>query len=136
MSSKFDHERPESVDKYYTEWLKMWKTLKKPEKTGILSPFPVDNCVDNVDFWVEHAAYMQLYTSRLPGVLQHSVAYAAADSRPEGFPRPQKPIFKTCRAGDFPRNGGRRCREGRPLRKPGPIGRKARLRAVSWALQR
>ena len=33
----------------------MWKNPKKSDKLGVLSPVPVDNCVDNVDFCITHA---------------------------------------------------------------------------------
>ena len=32
----------------------MWKNPKKYDKLGVLSPVPVDNCVDNVDFCITH----------------------------------------------------------------------------------
>ena len=47
---KFDHGRPKSVDKFYARGSGMWINPEKPDKTGILPPIPVDNCVDSVDF--------------------------------------------------------------------------------------
>ena len=37
----------------------MWKKLRNPDKTGVLSPISVDNCVDSVDFCIGHAVYIQ-----------------------------------------------------------------------------
>ena len=33
----------------------MWKTPGNPDKIEVLSPIPVDNCVENVDFRIGHA---------------------------------------------------------------------------------
>ena len=58
MGRKCDGERPKSVDKFYAKGLKVWKTPGKPDKTGVLPPVPVDNCVDSVDFCIPHAVYI------------------------------------------------------------------------------
>lgn len=51
MGSKLDRNRPCSVENFYAKCLQMWITPQKPDKTGILPPIPVDNCVDSVDFF-------------------------------------------------------------------------------------
>ena len=38
----------------------MWKNQKKSDKMGVLSPDPVDNCVDSVDFHVSHAVNIHI----------------------------------------------------------------------------
>ncbi len=47
------------MDKYYTEAPQVWKTPGNPDKIAVLSPISVDNCVENVDFCISHAVYIQ-----------------------------------------------------------------------------
>ena len=58
MRSKFDRNRPKSVDNFYAKPRLMWIIPRNPDKIGILPPISVDNCVDSVDFPGEHTLYM------------------------------------------------------------------------------
>ena len=39
----------------------VWKNQKKSDKMGVLSPDPVDNCVDSVDFHMSHAVNIHIW---------------------------------------------------------------------------
>ena len=57
MRSKFDLDRPKSVDRFYANPKYMWTNPQKPDEYGVLSPVPVDNHVDSVDFRRVRALY-------------------------------------------------------------------------------
>ena len=59
MRSKFDRIRPKSVEKFYAEGSDVWIKPEKPDKTAILPPIPVDNCVDSVDFCIGNTVNIQ-----------------------------------------------------------------------------
>ena len=61
--------RLKSVDKFYAWMARVWKNPKKPDRTGVFSPVSVDNCVDSVDFCIDHTVNIQVCVYSLFPVL-------------------------------------------------------------------